>query len=150
MIKIFPKHTKIFFVFAGFIFLCSSCSDESITPVKQTVLKQIAGCNKLSLNKSGSANSCFSYSFKDNLILDFCVSGNCCPDKDRYILTSGIVGDSIFITIKDTAQNLCRCNCNYIIHSEFFSLPRSNYIVKCIRKELPEDQVIYLEQVNRN
>lgn len=149
MNKLSIKPFFVFFLSAIFFIVFFSCNDEIVFPSGQIIFNQIPGCQRQHLNKSSLIDSCFSYLFNENLVVDFCVTGNCCPDKDRYIITSSIVEDSIFITVKDTAKNLCRCICNYIIHGEFQSLTKNNYIIKCIQKGLPDKEVIYLKQVSR-
>ncbi len=134
------------FIISG-ILIFNSCGEET-SPEIQTVLYQIPGCKGNSLSKSFNAqiDSCFHYSFKEKLEIEFCVSGNCCPDENRFVTTSKILNDSITIAIKDTAENLCRCICNYIIHGEFESLPLDQYKVKCTDGE---GKVLYNEIVKR-
>jgi hypothetical protein len=76
-------------------------------------------------------DSIFSYSFSQNLILDFSAIGNCCPDSNRFTLGQEIRSDTIIITVIDTSQNLCRCNCLYMIHVEMLNLIQDNYTVRC-------------------
>ena len=111
------------FIISG-ILIFNSCGEETSPEIK-TMLYQIPGCKGNSLSKSMNAqiDSCFHYSFTETLEIEFCVSGNCCPDENRFVTTSKILNDSITIAITDTAENLCRCICNYIIHGEFESLP---------------------------
>lgn len=126
------KPIKIIFGFASAILLLSFCNDKSTQPQESVSLNQIPGCQHLRLNKSESSDSCFTYTFKKDLVLDFCASGNCCPDKNRFDLSSKIFNDTIQIVVKDTAQNLCKCNCNYIIHGEFKELPADRYVIKLL------------------
>jgi hypothetical protein len=76
-------------------------------------------------------DSIFSYSFSQNLILDFSAIGNCCPDSNRFTLGQEIRSDTIFVTVIDTAQNLCHCNCIYMVHVEITDLAQDNYTVRC-------------------
>lgn len=132
------------------LLIINSCGEETSPEVK-TVLYQIPGCKGNSLSKSFNAqlDSCFHYSFAEKLEIEFCVSGNCCPDENRFVTTSKIVNDSIIIAVRDTAQHLCRCICNYIIHGEFESLPLNKYIVKCIMNTENKNDVLYLMEVKK-
>ena len=76
-------------------------------------------------------DSVFSYSFSDNLTMDFSSISNCCPDSNRFVLDHEIRQDTIIITVTDTAQNLCRCICLYMIHSEITGLPMNQYVIRC-------------------
>lgn len=127
----------------------SSCEDSASQEV-QVSLFQAAGCKSNALSKISSIgiDSCFFYTFTQNLEIDFCLSGNCCPDKNRFATNHKIFADTIIITVKDTAPRLCHCICNYIIHGEFQNLARDKYFVKCIREE--ENLVIYEQSVIRN
>ena len=132
------------------IILSYSCDDEFTSNV-QTSIYQLPGCKSNSMFKSNETfgDSCFTYSFSDKLVIDFCVNGNCCPDSNRFYTTSDIFRDSISITIADTAQNLCRCMCNYIIHGEFESLPYDKYFVKCSIGKNGNQQLLYEQTVDR-
>ncbi|MGK9475241.1 hypothetical protein [Melioribacter sp. OK-6-Me] len=114
--------------------------------------EQLDGCQTLlyqnSLDKSTAAkDSCFNYSFNENLVVEFCVRGNCCPDSNRFAVDGKVVGDTINIAVKDTAANLCRCICNYIILAEFQNLTGDEYFVKCIEKD--SGKILYLREVKR-
>jgi len=111
----------------------------------------VPGCKSNQLLKSGDTfgDSYFTYSFTDKLIVDFCVSGNCCPDENRFRTSSNILGDSIIVTVADTAQNLCKYICNYIIHGEFEQLPKDRYFIKCILADEENKQIICTEKVKR-
>jgi hypothetical protein len=78
-----------------------------------------------------SSDSIFSYSFSQNLILDFSAIGNCCPDSNRFTVNYDIRSDTIVVTVIDTARNLCRCNCLYMIHIQLTDLLMDNYTVRC-------------------
>lgn len=127
-----------------------SCNDSPLTSQTPLLLKQITGCQKYNLNKSASLDSCFSYTFKTELNIEFCVSGNCCPDSNRYLLSSKILGDTIEIAVRDTAANLCRCICNYLIQARFQDLNSNHYFIKCIQEESINTKVLYFKEVNRN
>ncbi len=140
------KSTILTAAFILSIIVSISCS-EGLSSVIQTSIYQVPGCKKNSLFKTGTTyiDSCFTYSFTEKLIIDFCVGGNCCPDSHRYSITSKVLSDSIIISVIDTAQNKCKCICNYIIHGEFESLQKDEYFVKCILNEHP----VYLKIVKR-
>ena len=139
------------FVISFFIILIGySCNDDPLTSDNNVILEQIAGCQNNKLNKSVSADSCFFYTFKTELNLQFCVSGNCCPDSNRYALSSKILKDTLEIAIKDTARNLCRCNCKYFINAQFQDLNSDRYIIKCVQEGFNDMKVLYLKEVNRD
>jgi hypothetical protein len=76
-------------------------------------------------------DSICTYSFVDTLILYFSVAGNCCPDSNRFVVNHEIHRDTILFTVTDTAQNNCRCNCLYMIHTEVSNLSFNRYVVRC-------------------
>jgi len=124
----------------------SGC-DNSVTsgPNPDPSLRQLPGCIK----KTGDNDSCFTYAFAENLVADFCVGGNCCPDHDRYLLTKQIISDTIIVSVTDTAGNLCHCMCNYIVHSEFTSLPLNSYLFNVIMVDSLNKELLYSVRVNR-
>lgn len=126
-----------------------SCNDDYLTSENNSTLRQIAGCQSHKLNKSVSIDSCFTYTFRKELNLKFCISGNCCPDSNRYSLSSKIFMDTIEIAIRDTARNLCRCICNYLINARFEGLNSDRYIIKCVREEFSVKEILYLKDVKR-
>lgn len=136
------------FLILSLIMLFLRCESSLTESGKAGNLYQITGC-KSHLQKSSVQDSCFNYSFGETLKLDFCASGNCCPDSNRFVITSKIYSDSIIITYKDTAANLCRCICNYYIHAEFENLSNNRYVIKCIRIDSISSITTYLERVVR-
>ncbi len=95
-------------------------------------------------------DSVFIYSFKDSLVLDFSVIANCCPDSNRFSISQVTGTDTLVITVADTAMNLCRCVCPYLIHARFEGLPQDRYIVICrICDEGNFDDPLYLVEVVR-
>ncbi|KAB2844520.1 MAG: hypothetical protein F9K45_04845 [Melioribacteraceae bacterium] len=106
---------------------------------------QISGCNHNLFGKKSAVDSCFVYSFDDKLEIDFCVSGNCCPDSNRFVTNIKLSSDTLFVSVIDTAENLCRCICNYIIHAEISGLQKENYIFYCNY----DNQIIYSEQIRK-
>jgi len=136
-------------LFVSLIYLIS-CSDNNPTQTVEEEIKfisyQIPGCNSSnSFKKKSLQDSCFDYSFNDTLKVDFCVLGNCCPDSNRFATDYRINLDTIFVTVLDTAQNLCRCICNYVIHIELSGLSNDNYLFFC-----KYDTFEYSEIVNRS
>jgi hypothetical protein len=124
-----------------------SCSDQPTEPEHvKAQLYQISGCSGLGLTKAAVDDSCFSYKFAQDLVVDFCVSANCCPDSLRFQFTHDIRHDTILVAVADTAANLCRCICNYVIHAEFTDLPRDRYVFCCYYGEA----MVYNEKVNRS
>ena len=109
-------------------------------------LYQVNGCQDGELSKAATGDSCFTYQFDSDLILDFCVSANCCPDSGRFTLEQAIQNDSITITVLDTAANLCFCDCSYIIHAEFYDMPEDMYYVDILTGD---GQLLYRQEVWR-
>jgi hypothetical protein len=113
-------------------------------PDSRNQLFQIAGCQ--SQNSIATLiDSCFTCQFQDRLIIDFCVTGNCCPDSNRFQLSHQIIDDHITLTAIDTAANLCNCMCPYVIHAEIYGLPLDRYIVTCFVNH----EMAYREEVRR-
>lgn len=118
---------------------------ESPTDGENTIY-QINGCNgNIGLRKSAGMDSCFSYEFTNHLQVEFCVNANCCPDSNRFDFEYRVENNLIFVTVKDTAENLCKCICPYVIHLELYNLPLSHYYFKC----LYYDKIIYSEELQR-
>jgi hypothetical protein len=99
------------------------------------------------------ADSAFSYSFADTLLVDFWVIANCCPDSDRFDVISTVGTDTLFITIVDTAASLCNCTCPYFIHAEFGNLPKAHYVVRCrftcLASPYLDRDALYLVEVHK-
>ncbi|MEG8947650.1 hypothetical protein [Rosettibacter firmus] len=137
-------------VFLLLIILITNCKESSVTPEIGAKIYQLDGCRPINkLFKMDLSDSCFSYNFSDKLTIDFCVSANCCPDKNRFLIRNKIIKDTITITITDTAANLCRCICNYIIHGEFESLQNDSYYIKCIRTDSGDEKLLYFRKIIR-
>ncbi len=132
--------------------VCSlfSCALESTNPgnieQNKNQLYQVPGCGGQSLSKSIPGDTCFSYQFDTQLIVDFCVTGNCCPDSNRFNLSHEIINDTIMVAVQDTAANLCHCLCNYTIHAEFNDLALDHYIFQC---RTDEGVILYNEDLWR-
>jgi hypothetical protein len=125
-----------------------SCSEKATSPDGERCrasLYQVPGCQRGSLGKSFMTDSCFWYQFNTALLVEFCVSANCCPDSNRFGLTYNISSDTISIAVVDTAANLCRCMCRYVIHGELDDLILNRYIVVCQY----HDKILYLNEVHR-
>lgn len=144
--EIIIKLNLALFAVISFIYF-SSCSED--TPTKPGDGKinftayQIAGCNShYPIEKATQGDTCFSYTFIDTLKVDFCVTGNCCPDSNRFVTSHNIIADTIFITVSDTAANLCQCDCNYIIHIEISGLPNNRYIFYCHYLDFEYNEVV--------
>lgn len=115
---------------------------------KKAELYQIPGCagHKPALAELTAADSCFSYEFETSLIVEFCITANCCPDSNRFELSFEVVDDTITVVIADTAANLCRCVCTYHIHAEFTNLPLNRYHITCQKSS---GQILYKRDVWR-
>jgi hypothetical protein len=127
----------------------TGCEKVTAPSSLQVVAYQVPRCNH-SLGKGAQSDSCFSYQFHDALVLDFCASANCCPDSARFAIGNAISNDTIVVTYADTAGQLCRCNCVYVLHVEFHGLPKDSYQVVCRREDYSSQIVFYSERVVRN
>jgi hypothetical protein len=129
----------------------SGCS-KSVSPDNGGIrIEQIPGCKSGQLGKrSLSTDSCFTYQFSDALDVYFCASANCCPDSNRFRIRHDIRSDTIFVTIADTAAQLCRCNCTYMLHAEFHNLPKDRYVFFCSREDYSSLAVLYSVPVQRH
>jgi len=143
------KHTIIFhlpiILFLGAFLACQ----PSTGPQKwdgEYQLYQANGCQSGELSKAAVGDSCFSYQFDADLIIDFRVSANCCPDSNRFVLSTDIRSDTIAISVQDTAANLCLCTCNYIVHAEFYDMPEDMYYVNVLAGD---GQLLYKKEVWR-
>jgi hypothetical protein len=127
-------------------FLACQPSTESQKWGGECQLYQVNGCQGGELSKAAIGDSSFTYQFDSDLILDFRVSANCCPDSNRFTLQQAIQNDSITITVLDTAANLCFCDCSYIIHAEFYDMPEDMYYVDVLAGD---GQLLHREEVWR-
>ncbi|NOX67240.1 MAG: hypothetical protein GXO85_15945 [Chlorobi bacterium] len=130
----------------AFLFFLFTCSEDNlITSSKDSIVlsyQQVPGCNGniSKLTKSSFDDSCFTYTFNDKLIIDFCVYGNCCPDSQRFVADYTIKSDTIFVEVSDTADNDCYCLCNYTVHIELSGLQKDEYLFYC---NFPQDSSNY-------
>ncbi|MCK5739807.1 hypothetical protein KAH55_11520 [bacterium] len=145
------KKEMILFCLLLAVGLFMSCSETGTTTYqgagapKLTLQRQIPGCQGNALGKK-TADNCFDYTFSDDsLKLEFCVTGNCCPDSNRFVLDSEFNGANLFVTVTDTAANLCRCICNYKVQAEYSHVTQSQYTVTC----LLGDSILYRELIVR-
>ena len=140
------KFSFNFFLLISFIIYFISCSDDAPTKTTEEInfiAYQIPGCNSSwVLGKVSFVDSCFMYSFNDTLKVDFCVPGNCCPDSNRFVTNYSINSDTIYVTVADTAANLCYCICNYIIHLEISGLPNDKYLFYCKYDDLEYKEIV--------
>ena len=133
------------------VFLWSGCS-KSVSPDNaQGSIVQVPGCASAQLAKAGaSSDSCLTYLFQGTLFIDFCAAGNCCPDSDRFEIKHEIRGDTISVTVADTAVALCRCMCKYMLHAEFHDLPHDQYVFICKRADASSSILMYSTTVYRH
>jgi hypothetical protein len=120
-------------------------------PEVVTFYSQSSKCLLNGLSKSADLDSVFTYLFDNNLLIDFSVTANCCPDSNRFSISQITGTDTIIISVADTAQNLCKCVCPYMIHVEFENLSKDHYVVRC-RQSNSQGCLdpIYLADVYRN
>ena len=132
--------------------LLATCTDKSSgpgNPEPSASVRQINGCFQMpSLAGFVYTDSCFTYQFGDTLAIEFCLTGNCCPDSDRFSLVYEMKSDTIIMAATDTAQHLCRCICNYRIRAVFANLPLNSYVFVCTRSD-DSGKVYYAETVSR-
>ncbi|MFB0515089.1 MAG: hypothetical protein ACETWG_00610 [Candidatus Neomarinimicrobiota bacterium] len=128
------------------VFPACDSSTESKPWNGQVQLTPINGCQSGSLSKAFVGDSLFSYQFDDDLLLDFRVTGNCCPDSNRFVLAHEIMGKSITIIVADTAADLCFCTCSYLIHTEFYDMPEDMYVVHVVTDD---GEIIHAKEVWR-
>jgi len=133
----------VFVIFLLNLFACSSIVTD--TENDNNVFYQIPGCQNNVLAKTTNNDSCFNYTFHQSLIVDFCVSANCCPDSDRFDLSHNNSNDTIFVAVTDTAAQLCDCICNYNIHFEKYNLLLNSYLFYCSYN----DEILYAVRVIR-
>lgn len=129
------------------LFLSCKSSTEPVPPI--FIARQVSGCNG-SPGGLVAGDSCFSYQFHDALILDFCVTGNCCPDSNRFSFTHTVSRDTILVVVRDTAANLCRCTCSYLLRAELRNLDRDEYLVLCASEDDTSRFILYSERVRRS
>jgi hypothetical protein len=129
--------------------LIPTCEQSTDTQSPGVSAFQVPGCGS-HLLKVTATDSCFSYQFHDALIVEFCMSANCCPDSNRFSFRHRISQDSIMVTIADTARPLCNCICTYVLHMEFRDLPADDYIFFCTRSDYSDRVVFYSERVHRS
>ena len=135
----------ILMLVVGILAVCQKSTNSPSESQAAGDLIQLDGCARNALEKASDADSCLTYTFGDILTVDFCVTANCCPDTDRFQLDYSIGAGSIHVTVLDTAKNLCRCICPYLIHTEFTELSEDSYhfIVEY------NESVLYEKQVSR-
>jgi hypothetical protein len=137
---------KIFlYLFAATaVFLFFSCKEKVTNPENETLnfSYESSKCLSFDLEKQAlPSDSSFTYYFKDSLLIDFLAEGNCCPDSNRFTVSQNISIDTIYISVQDTALNLCDCICPYQIHVEFSNLPNDHYVVYCTLNSAGNDPI---------
>ncbi|MBM4172521.1 MAG: hypothetical protein FJ214_11685 [Ignavibacteria bacterium] len=128
-------------------FFIFSCSSEGLIDSGEEYINftahQIPGCNrKIMLEKSVQKDSCFSYTFRDTLKINFCVIGNCCPDSNRFLVDYKIKSDTINVIVNDIAPNLCRCICNYTIQTKITGLTKEKYLFICSYENIEYKEIV--------
>jgi len=72
------------------------------------------------------------YSFSDDLQIEFTVLANCCPDSNRFKITSWSESNHLYVAVADTAPSLCRCVCPYVVSVQFLDLPEDGYFIEAV------------------
>jgi len=111
-----------------------SCKEKSTDPQNAEIAFSVSSskCALHGLAKGSILDSLFTYSFSNDLLIDFSVWSNCCPDSNRFIINQSSRADTLNVMVLDTAQHLCHCICPYVIHAEFQNLPNDHYVVRCV------------------
>jgi hypothetical protein len=135
-------------VFFIFLFFFLSCEEKVTDPGTAGFSFYSSKCHGGLLKAAALRDSSFEYTFFDDLLIDFTVTGNCCPDSNRFAVTQNIYADTIYISVEDTAGGYCRCICSYHIYARFSDLNEDHYIVICSRKG-EENNPLYIENVYR-
>jgi hypothetical protein len=129
-----------------------SCNEKSVD-LKHDILfsYRFGSCITGENGENILIDSSFVYSFTDSLVIDFSVPANCCPDSDRFDVIYNLLNeDTLVVSVADTAQNLCYCNCSYMIHAVFQELPDNHYVVRCrLNNYKGTHDPIYLVDVDR-
>lgn len=124
-----------------------ACEETTQTSPPGVISIQVPGCQQM---RTPGLDSCFSYVFHDALTVDFCATGNCCPDSERFAFTSAFLHDTIVVTIGDTAAQLCRCTCTYALRVTFSDLPGDEYLFLCMREDYAGEAILYSQRVQRH
>ena len=123
-----------------------ACTQKSTAPAEEDIqaeLQQVPGCQAFpSTQAAVPSDTCFSYLFADQLIIDFCLTGNCCPDSNRFDLSYRLSYDTIAVVAIDTAEDLCDCICTYVIHTELDHLPLDHYVFRC-EQHRPDTSILW-------
>jgi hypothetical protein len=139
-------------VLITFFFSLSGCNTVDSGNPKDQLNYQVSKClNHFSKTSSISADSCFTYSFSNSLIAEYCVSGNCCPDSNRFAFIQETGDDTLNIFVTDIEENQCHCICSYMLHSEFTGLQHNTYLLNIyLTSKQGEKTLLYSETVMRN
>lgn len=139
-------------VSAFVLLLCVSCKERPTGPFafpEASFSSQYSKCLG-GLAKGSVLDSVFTYSFVDTLLIDFSVIANCCPDSNRFDVSSTVASDTIVISVADTARALCLCVCPYMIEARFANLVADHYVVRCrIGNSQGYEDPIHLVRVDR-
>lgn len=146
------KNSILHFIRAALVVMVL-CGCEHVVNSTRTqphgTLQQLSGCRSGEWRAATSDDSCFAYQFAETLRVDFCLSGNCCPDQNRFKLAYEISADTIYVAVADTAAQLCRCVCTYVLRAEFAGLPRDHYVFCCVRNDYSGRLIHYIAHVYR-
>ena len=130
----------------------SKASDNrrDIITLNNVTVFQKPGCADHGLSKPDDMFECFSCIFKDTLKIDFCVFGNCCPDSNRFDYQYYLRGDTIKVTVSDTAASRCWCTCKYVISLIIPELQNDCYRFYCRFPDFESfEQCLYDEKIVR-
>lgn len=116
------------------IFAIVGCRDKSTNPgtsLPPSFTSQVSRCLAIGLPRHNDLDSVFTYSFDQNLVMDFSVIADCCSDSSQFIISDTLSADTIIVSIANTAIGVCDCLCPRIVHAELTNLPEDHYVVLC-------------------
>ncbi len=135
-------------ILTGLSLISLTCSRSTEPAAPAFVAFQASGCRQ-GIDRPATQDSCFSYQYDDLLLVDFCATGNCCPDSNRFLIRCEVRQDTILVTVADTAANNCRCTCRYLLHAQLAELSLPSYQFLCVRNDYSGTSILYSERVYR-
>ena len=135
-----------------FMLFLLSCHEDTTNPQNSEIVfsAKSSSCASHGLAKGSALDSLFTYSFTNDLLIDFSVWSNCCPDSNRFTFLQFSSADTLHIVVTDTARHLCHCICPYVTHAEFQNLSADHYIVRCvIQTPSGSPELVHLVHVSR-
>ena len=142
------KSRKVLVMALSCVFI--ACEEKSSNPDTTSFSFTSSKCVSQGLLKETTLDSLFTYTFNQDLVIDFTVWSNCCPDSNRFSVSHVIRTDTVIITVTDTVPDMCHCVCPYLIHAQVTNLPLNQYVVRCrFENESTCNDPIHLVTVTR-